>query len=51
VAVRHRGHWFYIDDADRTSKETFELLLELYNLETRGGGAANIPVLTLNAGR
>jgi hypothetical protein len=51
VAVRHRGHWFYIDDADRTSKETFELLLELYNLETRGGGATNIPLLTLNAGR
>lgn len=51
VAVRHRGHWFYIEDSDRTSKETFELLLELYNLEIRGGGAANIPVLTLSAGR
>jgi hypothetical protein len=51
VAVRHRGHWFYIEDSDRTSKETFELLLELYNLEIRGGGAGNIPVLTLSAGR
>jgi hypothetical protein len=51
VAVRHRGHWFYIEDSDRTSKETFELILELYNLEIRGGGAGNIPVLTLNAGR
>jgi hypothetical protein len=51
VAVRYRGHWYYIDDADRESKETFELLLELYNLEIRGGGAANIPVLTLSAGR
>lgn len=51
IAVHHRGYWFYVEDSDRTSKDTFELLLELYNLETRGGGATNIPVLTLNAGR
>lgn len=51
VAVHYRGHWFYIDDADATSKSTFELLLELYNLEIRGGGAASIPLLTLPLGR
>jgi hypothetical protein len=49
--VYHRGYWFYIDDADSESKETFELLLELYNLEIRGGGAATMPVLTLPVGR
>ncbi|HMP67910.1 MAG TPA: hypothetical protein PKA76_01060 [Pirellulaceae bacterium] len=51
VAIHHRGHWFYIDDADAASKETFELLLELYHLEIRGGGAADLPVLTLPIGR
>ena len=51
VAVHHRDHWFFIDDADASSKETFELLLELYNLEIRGGGAASIPFLTLPVGR
>lgn len=51
VAVPYRGYWFYIDDADSQSKETFELLLELYNLEIRGGGAAGLPVLTLPVGR
>lgn len=51
VAVRYRGYWFSIDDADSVSKETFELLLELYHLETRGGGAAGIPLLTLPIGR
>lgn len=51
VAIRYRGYWFYIDDADAASKETFELLLELYNLEIRGGGAATLPMLTLPIGR
>lgn len=51
VTLHYRGHWFYIDDADAASKETFELLLELYNLEIRGGGAASLPLLTLPIGR
>ncbi len=51
VAVCHQGYWFYIEDADPVSKETFERLLELYNLEIRGGGATTTPLLTLPVGR
>ncbi len=51
VAVHYQGHWFYIDACDAASKETFELLLELYNLEIRGGGAGALPVLALPIGR
>lgn len=51
LAVCHQGYWFYIEDADQVSKETFERLLELYNLEIRGGGVVATPLLTLPAGR
>lgn len=50
VRVRYRGVWFYIDDADLTSKSTFGLLAQLFNLQAgdaRGGG----PLLTLPVGR
>lgn len=50
VAVRHRGHWFYIEDHDLQSKATFTLLAQLYNLEIRGGGGANLPILALGIG-
>jgi len=51
IAVCYHGHWFYIDEADTVSRETFELLLELYYLEIRGGGAVGSPLLTLPVGR
>lgn len=47
VSVKHRGHWFYVDDSDISSKATFNLLLELFNLEIRAGGGAQIPLLTI----
>lgn len=47
VAVRHRGYWFYISNGDLDSKSTFNLLLELINLEIRAGGGAQIPLLTI----
>lgn len=47
VAVKYRGLWFYIDDRDISSKSTFNLLLELFNLEIRAGGGAQIPLLTI----
>lgn len=47
VSVQHRGHWFYIDETDFDSKATFNLLLELFNLEIRAGGGAQIPLLTI----
>jgi hypothetical protein len=51
LAVCYRGQWFYIEDADTVSRATFELLLELYYLEIRGGGAIGSPLLTLPVGR
>ncbi|MBI3468239.1 MAG: hypothetical protein HY000_34990 [Planctomycetes bacterium] len=51
VAVCYQGYWFSIEDADPVSKETFERLLELYNLEIRGGGVVGTPLLTLPVGR
>lgn len=49
VAVRYRGHWFYIDDSDLDSKSTFLLLGQLYALQS-GGGGGTTPVLTLPVG-
>jgi hypothetical protein len=46
LSVKYHNCWFYIDDCDLSSKRTFALLLQLYNLNTvsvknRG------PILTL----
>ncbi len=50
VAVKYRGHWFYIDDRDQESKATFSLVLMMTRvnlLGVRKGG----PTLTLPVGR
>jgi hypothetical protein len=49
VAVRHRGHWFYIDDADIDSKSTFSMIGQIFALQS---GSVNIPLpmLTLPVG-
>ena len=49
VAVRYKGHWFYIDDADLTSKSTLALLAQLFALRA-GGITSPAPVLTLPIG-
>ena len=49
VAVKYRGHWFYIDDRDHSTKATFALLMQLFELRA-GGGAGAAPVLTLPVG-
>ena len=49
VAVRYRGSWFYIDDADLDSKSTFSMLAQLYALQA-GGARGVTPVLTLPVG-
>jgi hypothetical protein len=50
VAVRHRGHWFYIADGDQTTKSTFLLIANLFTLQT--GDVQEVkPVLTLPVGR
>lgn len=49
VAVKHRGYWFYLDDADLNSKTTFSLLHFLLALKS-GGDTTRAPVLTIPAG-
>ncbi len=49
VAVKYRGYWFYIDDRHHSSKATFGLLMQLFELRA-SGGAAQGPVLTLPVG-
>ena len=51
VAVKYRGHWFFIDDRDHASKATFLLLAKLYALEVQAGGPEMLPILTLPVGR
>ena len=49
VAIEYRDWWFYIDDRDHSSKATFTLLLQLFELQS--GGATGVkPVLTLPVG-
>ena len=47
VKVKYKGYWFYVCECDLDSKSTFNLLLELFNLEIRAGGGAQIPLLTI----
>ena len=49
VQVHYRDAWFYIDDADLTSKSTFTLIGQLFELQAGDvGGVA--PLLTLPIG-
>lgn len=46
IAVQYKKHWYYIADSDLSTKKTFSLLMQLYNLnaqEPRNTG----PILTL----
>ncbi len=49
VAVKYRGAWFYIDDAELSSKSTFALLSQLFALKA-GNAKTEKPVLTLPVG-
>lgn len=49
VSVRYRGHRFYIDDTDLSSKATFSLLGQLFALQA-GSEPGATPVLTLPIG-
>jgi hypothetical protein len=46
VAVRHRGHWFYVPDADSDSKQTFALVRAIYQLQLAGNEHRSGPLLT-----
>jgi hypothetical protein len=50
VAVCYRGYWFYLDDADVSSKTTLALFRELTRLR-KVGAAEGQPLLTLPVGR
>jgi len=50
LAVPYRGYWFYIDDADSSSKITLNLFSELFRLQ-RISAAEGGPLLTLPVGR
>jgi len=47
IAVKYRDCWFYLDDRDHNSKTTYLLLKLIFDSEVEGGGAENLPVLTL----
>jgi hypothetical protein len=49
VAIKYRDYWFYIKDNDLHSKQTFMLLLEIYNLQS-GRVQDKGPILTLPLG-
>jgi hypothetical protein len=49
AAVRYRGYWFYIDQRDRDTMATFQLLVELSRLEL-GAKAGAAPLFTLPLG-
>ena len=48
VAIRYRGHWFWIDDRDPDSKRVFAFLMLMFSL-TETGTAQSAPVLTVPA--
>ncbi len=50
VAIKYRGSWFYIDDADLTSKSTFSMLGQIFSLQA-GKSKSTAPVLTLPVGQ
>jgi hypothetical protein len=46
VSVKYRGYWFYIADNDLSSKSTFNLILEMHNVQITKG-MTSAPLLTL----
>jgi hypothetical protein len=50
LAVSHRGHWFYIDDADQVSRYTFFHMAEAFRLGLTPVASQDSPVLTLPVG-
>lgn len=50
VAVKYRGYWYYIDDADQPTKTTFALMLQLRRLDFSRSQPVSGPFLTLPVG-
>lgn len=49
VAIRHQEHWYYIRSDDARSKEIFQLILNIFSLQSADPPKTN-PVLTLSVG-
>jgi hypothetical protein len=47
LAVKYRGHWFYIDDGDRKTKVAFNTLYDLWQLSVKGPSSESTPVTTI----
>ena len=47
VSIKYKDKWFYIDDSDISSKRTFVLLLQLYQLHVYGNEQNNGLLLSL----
>ncbi len=50
IAVRYRGHCFFIDDVDLEAKSTFAMLSQIFSLQA-GKAEGIVPILTLPVGR
>ena len=50
VQVHYRGYWFFVDDADWSSKRTLSLLTYLFSLQSTAKGQVG-PLLTVPAGK
>ncbi len=50
IAVRYRGHWFYIEDTALDTKSTFSMLSQIFSLQA-GKAEGIVPLLTLPIGR
>jgi hypothetical protein len=53
VAVKHHGHWFYVDACDQRAKEYLRLLQALFSVRIADSSDASraAPVLTISASR
>lgn len=49
IAIQYRNHWLYIEDADRDSKTTFNMLILLFMLQSASSQGKS-PILTLPIG-
>ena len=47
--ISYRDTWFYIDDVDLESKSTFQLLMQIYSLQS-GSIKSSDPILTIGVG-
>jgi len=48
--ISYRDTWFYIDDIDLDSKSTYQLLMQIYSLQS-GAIKSSEPILTIGVGR